>query len=99
MDSIPSDLIGFETERPNTRTVLYRRVSTKVSESTGYGPNSQMSLFGYIVALLIVLVLLPVLPVFVLGWLVCRAFFAEEEEHRFEQWRRSREPREPPSGS
>jgi hypothetical protein len=65
-------------------------MSTRVAESTGYGPNSQMSIFGYIMAVLIVLVLLPVVPLFVLGWLIWRAFFAEDEEHSFEQWRRER---------
>ncbi|ELY52932.1 DUF7535 family protein [Natronococcus jeotgali] len=75
-------------------------MSIKVSESTGYGPNSQMSLFGYIVALLIVLVLLPAVPVLALAWLVWRVLFAEnEEEHSFEQWRRGRESERPPSGS
>ncbi|MFC4438662.1 MULTISPECIES: DUF7535 family protein [Natrialbaceae] len=63
-------------------------MSTRVSESTGYGPNSQMSLFGYIAAALVVIVLLPVLPLFVIGWLVWRAFFVDEEEHSFERWRR-----------
>jgi hypothetical protein len=65
-------------------------MSTSVAESTGYGPNSQMSILGYVVAVLIVLVLLPVVPLFVVGWLIWRAFFAEDEEHSFEQWRRER---------
>ncbi|TYL39282.1 hypothetical protein CV102_08365 [Natronococcus pandeyae] len=64
-------------------------MSTRVAESTGYGPNSQMSIFGYVVAALVVIVLLPVLPLFVIGWLIWRAFLApDEEEHSFEKWRR-----------
>jgi hypothetical protein len=74
-------------------------MSTKVAESTGYGPNSQMSIFGYVVAALIVIVLLPVLPLFVVGWLIWRAFFADEEERSFEQWRRDRESGRSPNGS
>lgn len=73
-------------------------MSTRVADSTGYGPNSQMSLFGYIVAALVVIVLLPVLPLFAIGWLIWRAFLApDDEEHSFEKWRREsgRQPRNP----
>ncbi len=37
-------------------------MSTKVSESTGYVSNVQMSAFGYVMAAIIAIVMLPVLP-------------------------------------
>ncbi|QLG48288.1 DUF7535 family protein [Natrinema halophilum] len=73
-------------------------MSPKVSESTGYGPNTQMSLFGYVMAAILVIVLLPLLPVLVLAWILWKVFVSEEDiEHSFEDWRR--ESGRPPSGS
>lgn len=64
-------------------------MATDVAESTGYTPNVQMSAFGYIMALLLAILLLPLLPVLIPAYLIWRAFFAEEEiEHSFESWRR-----------
>ncbi|ELZ10193.1 hypothetical protein NP511_16985 [Natrinema thermotolerans] len=64
-------------------------MSVKVSESTGYGPNTQMSLFGYIMAAVLVIVLLPLIPVLVPVWILWKVFVAEEEfGHSFEDWRR-----------
>ncbi|MFD1564237.1 hypothetical protein ACFR99_11830 [Haloarchaeobius amylolyticus] len=64
-------------------------MSVKVSESTGYGPNTQMSLFGYLMAAILVIVLLPVIPVLIPVWILWKVFVSEEElEHSFEDWRR-----------
>ncbi|WP_049900360.1 DUF7535 family protein [Natrinema altunense] len=64
-------------------------MSVKVSESTGYGPNTQMSLFGYIMAAVLVVVLIPLIPVLVPVWILWKVFVADEEfEHSFETWRR-----------
>ncbi|WP_049921194.1 DUF7535 family protein [Halopiger djelfimassiliensis] len=63
-------------------------MSTKVSESTGYVPNVQMSLFGYVMAAILVIIMLPVLPIIVVAWVFWRAFVAEEPpEARYETWR------------
>ncbi|ELZ17921.1 hypothetical protein C477_11972 [Haloterrigena salina JCM 13891] len=62
------------------------------------GPNLQMSLFGYVMAAILVIVMIPLLPVLIPAYLVWRAFFAPDEfEHSFESWRR--ESGKPPSGS
>ncbi|WP_226479691.1 DUF7535 family protein [Natrinema amylolyticum] len=64
-------------------------MSVKVSESSGYGPNTQMSLFGYIMAAVLLVVLLPLIPVLVPVWILWKVFVADEEfEHSFETWRR-----------
>ncbi|MXV60632.1 hypothetical protein GS429_00805 [Natronorubrum sp. JWXQ-INN-674] len=64
-------------------------MSTKVAESTGYGPNFQMSAFGYIMAAILVVLALPLLPVLVPAYIIWRAFFAGEKvEHSFESWRK-----------
>ncbi|ELY66976.1 DUF7535 family protein [Natrinema versiforme] len=64
-------------------------MSTKVSESSGYGPNTQMSLFGYIMAAILVIILIPLIPVLVPVWILWKVFVAEDEfEHSFETWRR-----------
>ncbi|AFO56572.1 MULTISPECIES: hypothetical protein [Natrinema] len=64
-------------------------MSVKVSESTGYGPNTQMSLFGYIMAAVLVVVLIPLIPVLVPVWILWKVFVSEEQfEHSFETWRR-----------
>ncbi|MDS0475035.1 hypothetical protein [Natrinema sp. 1APR25-10V2] len=64
-------------------------MSVKVSESTGYGPNTQMSLFGYVMAAILVIVLLPLIPVLVPAWILWKVFVSDEEiEHSFENWRR-----------
>ncbi|WP_254530506.1 DUF7535 family protein [Natrinema gelatinilyticum] len=73
-------------------------MSIKVSESTGYGPNTQMSVFGYVMAAILVIILLPLLPVIVLAWILWKVFVsAEDIEHSFADWRR--ESGRPPSGS
>ncbi|WP_254523808.1 DUF7535 family protein [Natrinema caseinilyticum] len=73
-------------------------MSTKVSESTGYGPNTQMSLFGYVMAAILVIILLPLLPVIALAWILWKAFVSSEDiENSFADWRR--ESGRPPSGS
>lgn len=74
-------------------------MSTNVADSTGYGPNRQMSAFGYIMAAILVVVMLPLLPVLVVAYLIWRAFFADEPvEHSFETWR-EQTGRPPSSGS
>ncbi|ELY39693.1 DUF7535 family protein [Natronorubrum tibetense] len=70
---------------------------TRVSESTGYGPNTQMSLFGYIMAAVLVMIALPLLPVIVPAYLIWRVFSADKPEHSFETWRKERG--RPPSSS
>lgn len=45
---------------------------TPVSKSTGYGPNREMSVLGYIVAAGIFILLLPLLPFALVGWLLWR---------------------------
>ncbi|ELY93801.1 hypothetical protein C483_03959 [Natrialba hulunbeirensis JCM 10989] len=78
-------------------------MSTKVSESTGYVPNLQMSAFGYVMAVAIALLLLPALPVIAVVWLLWRAFVAEDPpESSYERWRtetanreRDRKPNSP----
>ncbi|MFB1062310.1 hypothetical protein [Natrinema sp. H-ect4] len=63
-------------------------MSVKVSDSTGYGPNTQMSMFGYIMGAVLLIVLLPLIPVLVPVWILWKVFVAEEEfEHSFETWR------------
>ncbi|WP_254764688.1 DUF7535 family protein [Natrinema marinum] len=64
-------------------------MSVKVSESTGYGPNTQMSLFGYVMAAILVIMLLPLLPVLIPAWILWKVFVSDEDnEHSFENWRR-----------
>ncbi|MFA9426482.1 hypothetical protein [Natronorubrum sp. A-ect3] len=64
-------------------------MSTKVADSTGYGPNRQMSVFGYIMAGVMVIILLPLLPVLIPAYVLWRVFVAEEPvERSFETWRR-----------
>ncbi|WP_226042230.1 hypothetical protein [Natrinema sp. DC36] len=64
-------------------------MSVKVSESSGYGPNTQMSLFGYIMGAVLVIVLLPLIPVLIPVWILWKVFVSEEEfDHSFETWRR-----------
>ncbi|RQG98200.1 DUF7535 family protein [Natrarchaeobius oligotrophus] len=63
-------------------------MSPKVSQSTGYAPNVQMSAFGYVMAIILVIVLLPMLPILVLAWILWKIFVPEQEhESRFESWR------------
>ncbi|AFZ73618.1 DUF7535 family protein [Natronobacterium gregoryi] len=74
-------------------------MSTKVSESTGYVPNGQMSAFGYVIAAVLVVVMLPLLPVIAVVWLLWRVFVsADEEESSYANWRNDPERRrlEPP---
>ncbi len=72
-------------------------MSTKVSESTGYTENFQMSAFGYIMAAILVIVMLPLLPVFVVAWVIFRLFQSDEEtEPAFATWRNR--DKQPPSG-
>lgn len=44
-----------------------------VTPLTTEGPNVQMNLFGYLVAIPILLLLLPLLPFIVAGWVVVKA--------------------------
>ena len=72
-------------------------MSTKVSESTGYVPNFQMSAFGYVMAGILAIVMLPVLPIIVLAWVVWRAFVADEPaESSYAAWRKNAERLQPP---
>ncbi len=67
-------------------------MSTKVSESTGYTDNLEMSALGYVMAAVLVIVMLPLLPVFAVAWIIWRVFDAEEDiEPRFESWRNRNE--------
>ncbi|WP_247001879.1 DUF7535 family protein [Halosolutus gelatinilyticus] len=73
-------------------------MSDKVSEWAGYTENLEMSVFGYIIAVPIVIILLPLLPILVLFWLVWRAVTSEEEiEPSYQTWRE--QSGRPPSGS
>ena len=54
-------------------------MSTAVSESTGYGPNRQMSALGYVMAVILLLALLPVLPFVLVGWVLWRLLRSDEE--------------------
>ena len=64
-------------------------MSVKVSESTGYGPNTPMSLFGYIMAAILVILLLPLVPVVAIVWVLWKVFVSDgEDEDSFETWRR-----------
>ena len=72
-------------------------MSTKVSESTGYVPNIQMSAFGYVMAAILVIVMLPVLPIIALAWVLWRAFVADEPaESSYAAWRKNAERLQPP---
>ncbi|WP_049928517.1 DUF7535 family protein [Halopiger goleimassiliensis] len=63
-------------------------MSTTVGESTGYVPNLQMSAFGYVIAAVMVIVLLPALPIIALAWVLWRVFVMDEPtESRYETWR------------
>lgn len=50
-----------------------------VSNPTGYGPNLEMSILGYIVAIGIAVVLLPLLPFAILLWLYFKLTGSSEE--------------------
>lgn len=54
-------------------------MSTPVADSTGYGPNREMSVLGYVVAALIAVLLLPLLPFAVVGWVLWRLLRSDEE--------------------
>ena len=62
-------------------------MSTKVAESTGYGPNFQMSAFGYVMAIVLAIILLPLLPVVIPAYILWRLVAADKPEHSFESWR------------
>ncbi|MFP8952557.1 hypothetical protein ACLI4Z_06220 [Natrialbaceae archaeon A-arb3/5] len=63
-------------------------MSTKVSESTGYVSNRQMSAFGYVIAAILVIVLLPALPIVALAWVLWRVFVTQDDvESSYETWR------------
>lgn len=63
-------------------------MGTKVSESTGYGPNREMSVIGYLAAALILLLLLPILPFALVAWLLWRIFASDDEEPVRRSWKR-----------
>ena len=50
-----------------------------VSTPTGYGPNLQMSILGYIVAIGVAIVLLPLLPFIALLWLYFKLTDSSDE--------------------
>ncbi len=54
-------------------------MTTTVSKPTGYAPNRTMSVLGYLVAIGIALVLLPLAPFIALVWLYFK-FTAEESQ-------------------
>ncbi|GAB7020235.1 DUF7535 family protein [Halostagnicola bangensis] len=62
-------------------------MSTDVSESTGYTSNFEMSAFGYIVAILIAILLLPLLPVIVVGYVLYRVFASSDGEPARRGWK------------
>ena len=73
-------------------------MATKVSESTGYGPNLEMSFFGYLLAAIMLIVMLPALPIIAVVYVLWRLFARDDEvETRFESWRESKNPPQPPS--
>ena len=57
-------------------------MSTEVSESTGYGPNRQMSAFGYVIALVIALAMFPLLPFVLVGWVLWRLLRSDDDSPR-----------------
>lgn len=63
-------------------------MSTDVSESTGYGPNFEMSTLGYTVAILIAILLLPLLPVAAVGYVLYRALTSSDDEPERRGWKR-----------
>lgn len=63
-------------------------MATDVADSTGYTSNSEMSAFGYIVAILIALLLLPLLPVIAVGYVLYRIFASSDDEPRRRSWKR-----------
>ena len=67
---------------------------TPVSESTGYGPNLTMSLLGYVVAIGIAILLLPLLPFALVGYLLYRLLGGRFGRTGPVSWHRS----EPPAG-
>lgn len=63
-------------------------MSTSVSDSTGYGPNRQMSVMGYAVAGILAIALLPLLPVIAVGWVLYRLLRSDDEEPPRRSWER-----------
>ncbi|NGM69557.1 hypothetical protein G6M89_11165 [Natronolimnobius sp. AArcel1] len=63
-------------------------MAIKVSQSTGYVPNLQMSAFGYVMGVVLLIIMLPALPILIPAYVVWRVFFADEPtEETFETWR------------
>lgn len=90
--------VAVRSERPNIGTFVPSRMSTKVSESTGYVPNLQMSAFGYVIAAVLVIFLLPALPIIALAWVLWRVFVADESsESSYERWRAETADRQSPN--
>lgn len=54
-------------------------MSTPVSESTGYGPNREMSTLGYVIAGILALALLPLLPFVLVGWVLWRLLRSDDD--------------------
>lgn len=50
-----------------------------VSTPTGYGPNLEMSILGYIVAIGVAVVLLPLAPIIVVLWLYFKLTESDDE--------------------
>ena len=64
---------------------------TPVSESTGYGPNREMSILGYIVGIGIAILLLPLLPLALVAWVLWRLLGGRYRRKKPVSWgRRSR---------
>lgn len=70
---------------------------TPVADSTGYGPNREMSVFGYMIAAVIALALLPLLPIVAVVWVLWRLLRfvggTEDEEVEPRSWPTNRPPR------
>lgn len=64
-------------------------MGTNVSESTGYGPNLQMSLLGYVIAVILLIFMIPMLPVLIPAYVIWRVFFAPDDvEPIYKTWRK-----------
>ena len=63
-------------------------MSTPVAESTGYGRNREMSVLGYAAAIGIAILLSPLLPVFLVGWVLWRLFGSRYQRVKPLSWGR-----------
>ena len=79
-------------EKPKSLPSEDVNMSTPVSKSPGYGPNLEMSVLGYITAICIAAILLPLLPFVLVGWVLWRIFRSDEQERTTISWRSRRPP-------